>query len=98
MTKKFRGELRPQGELFDEMARNPISSIAKLCDRQHNILSMVGVFTPEKQRIYVNEVRELFLPMAKKAKKNFPHQIRAYELMKFNLETQIELIENTLTN
>lgn len=98
MTKKTRGKVRPLPELFANMALDPIASIAKLCDRQHNILSMVGVFSPEKQRSYVAEVRELFLPMAKTAKRNFVHQVRAYELMKFNLETQIELIELQLSN
>lgn len=96
MTKKFRGTVRDGTELFNEMSENATASLAKGCDRQHNILSMVGVFGEEKQRSYVTEVRELFLPMLKRAKRNFPHQIRAYELLKFNLETQIELIEAAL--
>ena len=96
MTKKYRGVIRDLDELFAQMALDPIASIAKGCDRQHNILSMIGVFTPEKQRQYVGEVRSEFLPMLKTARRNFPHQIRAYELLKFNLETQIELIEAAL--
>ncbi len=96
MTKKFRGVVRPVDEVFAAIADDPIASIAKGCDRQHNILSMVGVFTVEKQRSYIDEVRTLFLPMLKIAKGNFPHQIRAYELLKFNLESQIELIAGTL--
>lgn len=96
MTKKWRGEVRDEKELFARMAADAIASLAKLCDRQHNILSMGGVFSPEKQRSYIEDVRNLFLPMLKIAKRNFPFQIRAYELLKFNLVTQIELIEATL--
>lgn len=92
MTKKFRGSVRNAEELFDEMSRDACASIAKGCDRQHNLLSMVGVFTPEKQKAYCQEGEDLFLPMLKKAKRNFPHQVRAYELLKFNLTSQIELI------
>ena len=96
MTKKYRGVVRDAAELFAEMAANCIASLAKLCDRQHNLGSMVGVFTAEKQRLYIAEVREYFLPMLKKAKRNFPFQVRAYELMKFNLLSQIALIEAAL--
>lgn len=96
MTKKFRGATRDQDELFEQMSQNSVASLAKGCDRQHNILSMVGVFGEEKQRSYVAEVRDLFLPMLKRAKRNFPHQVRSYELLKFNLETQIELIDAAL--
>jgi len=96
MTKKFRGEVRDADELFDEMADNPIASIAKGCDRQHNFGSMVGVFSPEKQLDYITEGRERFLPMLKKAKRNFPYQTRAYELLKFNLESQMFLITAAL--
>jgi (p)ppGpp synthase/HD superfamily hydrolase len=98
MTKKYRGAVRAAAELFDEMAADSIASLAKLCDRQHNLGSMVGVFTQEKQRHYIAEVKEFFLPMLKKAKRNFPFQIRAYELMKFNLMSQIDLIEASLDN
>lgn len=93
MTKKFRGRVKDPKDVFAAIAADPIASIAKACDRQHNICSMVGVFTFAKQRSYLAEVRDLFLPMLKEAKKNFPRQIRAYELLKFNLETQCELIQ-----
>lgn len=96
MTKKYRGVVRDAAELFAEMAADAIASLAKLCDRQNNLGSMVCVFTVEKQRLYIAEVREYFLPMLKTAKRNFPFQCRAYELMKFNLMSQITLIEASL--
>lgn len=96
MTKTFRGEKRGEEELFALMADDPIASIAKGCDRIHNLQSMIGVFSPEKQRAYVAEARNLFLPMLKKARRNFPYQVRAYENIKFVLQSQMELIEAAL--
>lgn len=96
MTKIVAGLKRDEKALFDRMAENPIASIAKGCDRIHNFQSMVGVFTPEKQRGYIQEGKEFFLPMLKTARRNFPYQTHAYENIKFVLNSQIELIEAAL--
>ncbi len=93
MTKTFRGEKRDEVALFASMAANPIASIAKGCDRIHNLQSMPGVFTPEKQRRYIEEVHDFFFPMLKTARRAFPFQVMAYENIKFVLRSQIELIE-----
>lgn len=95
MTKEFRGDKRDEVALFDDMSRCAIASIAKGCDRIHNIGSMLGVFTTEKQKKYVQEVHDLFLPMLKKARRLFPHQVNAYENIKFVLHTQMDLIKFT---
>ena len=95
MTKEFRGVKKDEQALFDAMAQDPIASIAKGCDRIHNIGSMLGVFTTEKQKKYVQEVHDLFLPMLKKARRLFPHQVNAYENIKFVLHTQMDLIKFT---
>ncbi len=96
MTKKFRGHVRDTTEVFAGLAADEIASIAKGCDRIHNIQSMGGVFSKEKQQKYIDEVRELFLTMLKKARRNFPYQVIAYENIKFVLRSQISLIEATL--
>ncbi|PZR54616.1 MAG: hypothetical protein DI537_54860 [Stutzerimonas stutzeri] len=93
MTKTFRGEKRDEQELFERMARDPIASIAKGCDRIHNLQTMVGVFTVEKMISYIAEAKELFFPMLKKARRLHPSQVTAYENIKFVLTSQIELIE-----
>lgn len=95
MTKEFRGVKKDEQALFDAMSQDPIASIAKGCDRIHNIGSMLGVFTTEKQKKYVQEVHDLFLPMLKKARRLFPHQVNAYENIKFVLHTQMDLIKFT---
>lgn len=93
MTKEFRGVKKDEKALFDLMSQDPIASIAKGCDRMHNLQSMVGVFKLEKQKEYIKEVFDLFLPMLKKARRLFPHQVNAYENIKHILTSQIELIE-----
>lgn len=93
MTKEFRGVKKDEQALFDAMAQDPIASIAKGCDRMHNLQSMVGVFKLEKQKEYIREVHDLFFPMLKKARRTFTYQIMAYENIKHILESQIQLIE-----
>jgi (p)ppGpp synthase/HD superfamily hydrolase len=78
---------------FSQIAKDPIASIVKGADRTHNIQSMIGVFTPEKQIRYVTEAEEYFLPMLKTARRKFPQQEPAYENIKHLLNTQIELIK-----
>lgn len=93
MTKVFRGVKKDEAQLFEAMSQDPIASIAKGCDRMHNLQSMVGVFKLAKQKSYIQEVHDLFLPMLKKARRLFPHQVNAYENIKHILQSQIQLIE-----
>jgi (p)ppGpp synthase/HD superfamily hydrolase len=96
MTKIFRGEKRREDSLFEEMAKCPIASIAKGCDRIHNVQSMIGVFSAEKQRSYLEEVDRLFLPMLKEAERNFPEQEAAYKNIRTILKSQSAIIRGTL--
>lgn len=92
MTKTFRGAKRDPAEVFASIAASPVASIAKLGDRIHNFQSMIGVFSPGKQRRYIAEGLEFFLPMLKEAKRRFPQQLKAYQNLKFVLVSQMELI------
>lgn len=78
---------------YHDIANNPITSLAKGGDRIHNMQTMVGVFSSEKQLRYVGEVESWFFPMIKQAKRQFPQQERAYENIKHVLENQVELIK-----
>lgn len=82
--------------LSNEMATDPIASVVKMADRAHNVQTMVGVFTADKQRRYVEEVRTWFMPMARQARRNFPMQYGAYENLKILLRCQTALIEYML--
>lgn len=78
---------------FGGIGSNAIASVVKGGDRMHNIQTMVGVFSPEKQVKYIKEVEEHFLPMLKAARRKFVRQENAYENIKHVLSSQLELLK-----
>jgi len=79
-------------EYYAAMATDPIASVCKGADRIHNVQTMVGVFSPEKQTNYCDEVEEYILPMLRIARRQFPQQEPAYENIKHVLMSQVELV------
>jgi (p)ppGpp synthase/HD superfamily hydrolase len=96
LTKKYQGKMKDPDFYFDEISKDPVASIVKGSDRIHNVQSMVGVFTKEKQQKYLTEVEKKFLPMIKRAKYNFPEQTEAYFNIMHMLKSQINLIQSSL--
>ena len=90
------GKLNKNGKdskhYFDVISKDPIASIVKGADRIHNVNSMVGVFSKDKQTKYIKEVTEHFLPMLKEARKTFPSQMDAYANIMHMLRSQINLL------
>jgi (p)ppGpp synthase/HD superfamily hydrolase len=78
---------------FAAIGEDPIASVAKGGDRVHNLQSMTGVFTREKQLTYIAETQTKFLPMLKTARRLFPRQETAYENIKHMMNSQLELLE-----
>lgn len=81
---------------FEDIGMDPIASVAKGGDRVHNLQSMSGVFTREKQLKYIEEAKTKFLPMLKTARRMFPKQETAYENIKHMMNSQVQLL--TLLN
>lgn len=96
LTKKHRGNKKPIEAYYQELATDEISSIVKGGDRIHNQQSMIGVFSPEKQKDYIQETTRYILPMLKQARRTFPKQEPAYENEKFVLRSQITLTQAVL--
>lgn len=94
MTKKWRGQAREVDEdaFFQTMAHDPLASVAKGVDRDHNIKSMLGVFMPGKQISYCDYAEQKIIPMLKAARRLFPQQEPAYENIKHVLSGRIALI------
>lgn len=92
MTKKFRGHRRDPRLVFDQIAKDPVASVAKGADRIHNQHTCQGVFSPTKIREYIGETEEFFLPMLRTARNKFPSQEPVYENMKFVLLSQMQLL------
>lgn len=96
LTKVFRGEKKDPGDYFKAISECPVASVVKGCDRVHNLNSMIGVFTPEKQRAYAQEGEEFFLPMLKAAARRFPRQEAACQNVRLTLRSQIQLVRAAL--
>lgn len=93
LTKKHRGKVVPMDVYFARIAEDELASLVKGADRINNLQSMLGVFSLEKQRSYCDEVRVHFLPMLKKARRNFPVQDLMYENIKLMLQSQLTLLQ-----
>lgn len=93
LTKVYKGVKKSDAEYFDGVARNEIASIVKGADRINNQQTCVGPFTIEKQKSYLKETEDGILPAMRIAQDIFPHQHQAYELIKFLLKSQIQLIQ-----
>lgn len=94
ISKMADGVTKGKEEYFQGISECPMASIAKLEDRCNNMDSMLNVFTLEKQINYAREVVEYFLPMLKKANKNFPEQESAYMRFKNVLTSQVKGVNN----
>jgi (p)ppGpp synthase/HD superfamily hydrolase len=92
LSKKTPGLTKDYEMYFGDMAGCAIASIVKPADRNHNILTMQGVFTVPKQQAYLAEVDQWFYPLIKTARRRFPQQYGAYENLKIILRIQCRLI------
>ncbi len=81
---------------FEDLSTCPHCSICKGVDRNDNYSTMVGVFSEEKQRSYLEEGVEFYLPLIKVARQRFPQQYAVYENLKFIMENQMNLINHGL--
>lgn len=91
MTKVYRGNKIDNKHYYSMMASCPIASLAKGFDRVHNLMTMNGGFSPEKQVSYIEETLEYTVPMLKRARRSFPSQELAYENIKFIFTNQVQL-------
>jgi (p)ppGpp synthase/HD superfamily hydrolase len=79
---------------FGDISNDHIASLVKGSDRVHNVNSMKGVFSVEKQKEYIGEVEQWFLPMLKNARNRFPEQTRAYFNVEHMLRSQINFLKD----
>lgn len=93
LTKKHRGVVIPAPDYYAAIGGCRTAALVKGGDRIHNLGTMVGVFTREKQQAYIAEVREFILPALKRARRSFPEHEPAYENLKQALISRIDLIE-----
>lgn len=92
LTKQHRGSKMDPKSYYEGIATDPVASIVKGVDRSHNIQSMTGVFSRDKQMRYIEETQTFVIPMLKSARRSFPKQELAYENIKCMLTNQLDLI------
>ncbi len=72
---------------------DPLTALGKGIDRVHNIGSMVGGFSIERQKKYIEETEKLVLDLIKKARRAYPEFEAALENIKHSLEAHLKLIK-----
>ncbi len=83
---KYKG--MPIDAYYDNVRSHGIRTIlVKLSDRCHNISSMVGAFSPQKMKEYVNETEAYVLPLCKYAKTHFPQYSDQIFVLKYFIES-----------
>jgi (p)ppGpp synthase/HD superfamily hydrolase len=96
---KVQGDSKlPNDYYYSRFPASPVASLAKGFDRVHNLLTMVGGFSPDKQREYLDETMEYVVPMLKEARRTHTSQEPIYENIKFVMTNQTTLYEEMLNN
>lgn len=98
MSKVIKGVKTPNDVYYRQMKECPIASLSKGFDRVHNLMTMIGGFSPEKQREYLNETGSFTIPMLKSSRRHFPDQEPIYENIKFVMTNQSILYEELLAS
>lgn len=91
MSKVRHGVKMDDDVYYDEIISCPLASISKTVDRLHNLMSMLGGFTPEKRVSYIDHTLTKVVPMMKECRRKFPEQESVYENAKYVMTNQINL-------
>ena len=71
MTKAFGDYRKPDAEYYRDRKGNEIASVTKGADRIHNIQTMIGVFTYEKQKEIYKRQKRIFCQCFRKLVETF---------------------------
>lgn len=91
ITKVYNGVKKPIDLYLKGMEDDPISSIAKLLDRDHNLGTMLGVFSIKKLEEQIEESK-LILEMGKEAQELHSEQHEAYEIVKKSIKDKLRML------
>jgi len=96
LSKIVGGEKMPNVVYYFCMLDDVDVCLVKGIDRMHNIESMPGVFTLEKQRSYLEETEQFTLPMLKEARQRYPDHAEAFDIISHILKSYIIIIRKTM--
>ncbi len=92
LTKEYRGTRVDENTYFQALRGDPLAALVKGVDRLHNLHSMVGVFTREKQEEYLAETEKYHIPMLKVARRDYPSYEPAFE----NVSQALQVVANMI--
>lgn len=72
---------------YENIKRNPVALLVKIADRCHNVSTMVGSFSTEKMKMYVQETEEYIMPLCKHGKRYYPEYSDQIFSMKYHIES-----------
>jgi (p)ppGpp synthase/HD superfamily hydrolase len=96
LSKTMRGVNIPHDVYYSQLSESEFTSIGKGADRAHNVNSMVGVFTNEKQLAYIEETENDVFPMLKTARRLYPEYENTFENIKHGIKQQLFVIKQLM--
>lgn len=79
--------------LIERLLEEWMLPILKGCDRDNNVLTMQGAFSLEKMKAYIEETKQLILPLLKKATRIYPAHTRPYAALATGIKKQLRIYE-----
>lgn len=96
MTKDFRGNKISKDNYFKSLSGDALGALLKGADRISNQNSMIGVFSLERMKSYIEETETYIIPMLKDARRLVSEHEEAFENEKLILQTQIVAIKEII--
>lgn len=93
LSKVTHGVKKDGAMYFAQIRETWRACLVKLLDRLHNLSTMQGAFSPQKQIEYVGEARRDILPLARYARRAFSRFEPAFENVKLGIGLQIALLD-----
>lgn len=81
---------------YNMLIQSKEAVITKLIDRCHNVSSMVGTFSIEKLKSYIEETRTYVLPLLRQAKDRFPEESDRLFMLKYHITSVVDAIDLTM--
>ena len=81
---------------YNMLLQSREAAMTKLIDRCHNVSSMAGTFSVEKQKSYIEETRHYVLPLLRKVKNQYPEDSDILFVLKYHIISVVDSIEATM--
>lgn len=94
--KELKNSKQAKLEYYKRIEDNQIAVIVKLIDRCNNLSFMYSGFTRERMKEYIQETREIVIPMLKDTPKRFPQYEKACIMLKYQMDSIMDSVDKLL--